>query len=35
VWERVFETLTATRYDRRTIRFRGFALLAASMIWMA
>ena len=25
----------ATRYDRRTIHFKGFALLAASMIWMA
>jgi len=25
----------ATRYDRRTIHFNGFALLAASMIWMA
>ncbi len=24
----------ATRYDRRTIHFRGFALLAAAMIWM-
>jgi transposase len=24
----------ATRYDRRTIHFRGFALLAATMIWM-
>ena len=25
----------ATRYERRTIHFKGFALLAASMIWMA
>lgn len=24
----------ATRYERRTIHFRGFAFLAASMIWM-
>jgi transposase len=24
----------ATRYDRRAIHFRGFALLAASLIWM-
>ncbi|MDQ0436505.1 transposase [Kaistia dalseonensis] len=24
----------ATRYERRTIHFRGFTLLAAAMIWM-
>jgi transposase len=24
----------ATRYERRTIHFKGFAFLAASMIWM-
>jgi transposase len=24
----------ATRYDRRTIHFRGFVLLAAAMIWL-
>jgi hypothetical protein len=23
----------ATRYDRRTIRFKGFALIAATMVW--
>jgi len=25
----------ATRYERRTIHFRGFALLATATIWMA
>ncbi len=25
----------ATRYDRRTIHFKGFAFIAAAMIWMA
>ena len=25
----------ATRYDRRTIHFTGFVLLAAAMIWLA
>jgi transposase len=25
----------ATRYERRTLHFKGFAFLAASMIWMS
>ena len=24
----------ATRYDRRTLHFKGFALIAAAMIWL-